>query len=121
MPSTAVQDRAVTWRQRVTDAVHKGAPAHGADPDLLLDSLKFIDTLDDLVDVKTTSDWFPAAIDKKIEVFMAGPTSGRYRARPAVDPWPILRKIDEYVPVAGIVKDVKPIRDLLAPLRNELR
>lgn len=102
------------WRNGVIAAVHASAASRDADPAPLLDSLEFIDSLDDLVDVNPAVDWFEAAIDKKVQAALER-SPGRFLARPPVDPWLILQAIYEYVLPAGRFKEVQPIRDLLRP------
>ncbi len=60
------QAQAAAWRSGVELQVFRGASALGADPAKLLDSLSFIDSLDDLVDVDPGTPDFAAQLQAKI-------------------------------------------------------
>lgn len=66
------QAQTAAWRSAVELAVYRAAPQHGANPDALLDSLKFIDSLDDLVEVDPRSPEFAAALASKVQEAVAG-------------------------------------------------
>jgi hypothetical protein len=60
------QAQAVAFRSSVELGVYRAATALGVDPDALLDSNRFIDTLDDLVDEDPRSPEFAKALETKI-------------------------------------------------------
>lgn len=61
-----VEARDSAWRSGVHLAIYQGAAAHGADPAKLLDSLTFLQSLDDLVEDDATSEEFRAALSQRI-------------------------------------------------------
>lgn len=73
---TQVQDaRDEAWRTSVEFSVWRFAAEAGLDPDVLLDSNRFIDTLDDLVDLDPRSEEFRTAMQAKVQEAVA---SGKY-------------------------------------------
>lgn len=66
---------ATAWRNGVRLAIYQAAGPLGANADGLLDSLAFVDTLDDLVDADPTSAEFRTALEAKIRTALeANPT-----------------------------------------------
>jgi hypothetical protein len=65
------QAQAQAWRSGVELQVYRMAGQHGADPARLLDSLAFIDSLDDLVDVDPASPDFRQALATKVQEAVA--------------------------------------------------
>lgn len=61
---SAARDKA--WRTVVTETVNATASKYGAWPARLLDSIWFIDTLDDLTDVDPEGPALAAAVEAKI-------------------------------------------------------
>jgi hypothetical protein len=87
LTSRAETAEAAAWRAGVQLAVHRRAGKHGADAEALLDSMRFADSLDDLVDADPTTAEFLTAIDNKIKAAVAAdpklratPTGGRVGA-----------------------------------------
>jgi hypothetical protein len=70
--------QAVAWRNGVELQVHRLAARHGADPDALLDSNAFIDSLDDLVEDDPRSSDFATALEAKVQAALE--RSPKYRA-----------------------------------------
>ncbi|GAA2327491.1 hypothetical protein [Dactylosporangium salmoneum] len=71
LTTRAEQAEAAAWRAGVQLAVHRLAGKAGANPDALLDSMSFIDSLDDLLEADTDSDEFRTAVKAKIEAAVA--------------------------------------------------
>lgn len=61
------QAQNAAWRSAVELNVYRLAGQHGANPDALLDSLKFVDSLDDLVDMDPRSQEFATALATKVQ------------------------------------------------------
>lgn len=72
------QAQSVAWRNGVELQVFRAAGALGANPDALLDSMAFIDSLDDLVDEDPRSPEFAAALQTKVQEALA--RSNSYKA-----------------------------------------
>jgi len=74
-PETLAQQveeaRNAAWANAVELQVFRIAAAAGADPDKLLDSRKFIDTLDDLVDLDPASEEFRTQLLAKVQAAAA--------------------------------------------------
>lgn len=64
------QAQAVAWKSGVELQVHRVASRLGGNADALLDSLTFIDSLDDLVDVDPRSSEFSAQLEAKVQAAM---------------------------------------------------
>lgn len=64
------QAQAAAWRSGVELQVFRAAGQFGASADALLDSLTFIDSLDDLVDVDPRSAEFSAHLEAKVQAAM---------------------------------------------------
>ena len=60
------QARADAWRSNVELAVYRKAASLGGDPDTLLDSMAFINSLDDLVEIDPRSAEFADAVKQKV-------------------------------------------------------
>lgn len=75
---------ATAWRSGVELQVHRLAAKLGGDPEKLLDSMAFIDSLDDLVETDPSSPAFRTEIETKVSAalernpsYKAGPTGPR--------------------------------------------
>lgn len=74
--ATQAEDRA--WGATVKLNVFERATELGADPKGLLDSIAFVDSLDDLTDVEPSGPLYLAALDAKINAWMAAnPSKGK--------------------------------------------
>jgi hypothetical protein len=71
LTARAEQAETAAWRSGVQLAVHRRAGKAGGDPDALLDSMSFIDSLDDLIDADPGSPEFLTAIEAKIKEAVA--------------------------------------------------
>ncbi len=65
------QAQGAAWRSAVELQVYRLAGQHGANPEALLDSLKFIDSLDELVEVDPRSPEFATALAAKVQEAVA--------------------------------------------------
>jgi hypothetical protein len=79
------QAQAEAWRSTVELQVYRHAPQHA---DALLDSLKFIDSLDELVEMDPRSPDFATALEAKVQEAVAGKANGQAPVATAPRPDP---------------------------------
>ena len=87
--SILLRAQAAAWRSGVELQVHRVASRLGGNADALLDSLSFIDSLDDLVDEDPRSAEFSTQLEAKVQAAME--KNQNYRATgqaPAASPAP---------------------------------
>ena len=82
--------RDAAWASGVELQIYRTAAAAGANPDALLDSRSFIESLDDLVDLDPSSAEFRTQLQAKVQEaaakFPATPAAGQAPAGPRPDP-----------------------------------